>query len=223
MPKKIRLTHLGIVVMFGAVWGLSETALGAGLQSCASLASGSIMTGFALFFMAATWVVTQNVLGLSLLVAIASFFKMFDALLLSLPLQNGAVANPIFAFLMEGLAFLILIAITREKVKQNRVGQALLGGMAALLSVNLFPLVKYATGIPACVFPGTSYPLSLYYAPLAVCLSFITVPLGIWVGKEAEEIEARIKVSSRIKKLSYFFSPATLILCLAIIALLRLG
>jgi hypothetical protein len=124
---------------------------------------------------------------------------------------------------MEGLAFLILIAITREKVKQNRVGQALLGGMAALLAANLFPLVKYAAGIPACVFPGTSYPLSLYYAPLAVCLSFITVPLGIWAGKEAEKIETRIRVSSRIKRLSYFFSPATLILCLTIIVLLRLG
>lgn len=213
MPKKIPSSQLGIVVMFGAIWGLSETALGMGLRSCASMASGSIMTGVALFFMAATWMVSRNVLGLCLLIVVASLFKMLDALLLSLPLQHGAVANPIFAFLMEGLAFLILIGIAREKLKQNLAGQAILGGTTALLAVNLFPLVKFATGIPACVFPGTSTPLSLYYAPLAICLSLITVPLGFWVGKEAEDLEPKIKV----------FSPATLILCLAVIILMRLS
>lgn len=214
MAKKIPLNHLGLVSLFGAVWGLSETALGAVIQKCASFASGSIMTGLALFFIAGTWILARNILGLFLLVLIASLFKMFDALLLSLPLQDGAVANPIFAFWMEGLAFFILIRIVDlEKLKQKALNQALLGGMTALLAANLFPLVKYMTGIPACVFPGTSYPLALYYLPLAVFVSFLSVPSGFWVGEKVRDVKARIEV----------LSPATFVLCLAIIALIRLG
>ena len=40
-------SYLSFVVMLGAVWGLSEAALGMGLRSCASFLSGSIMTKIA--------------------------------------------------------------------------------------------------------------------------------------------------------------------------------
>jgi len=221
MDQKIPTSYLGIVIILGAVWGLSEAGLGMGLRSCAAFVSGSIMTGVALFFIAASWVVSRRILGVALLIVTASLFKMFDALLLSLPVQHGAVANPIFAFLMEGAAFLILVSIVSQKAKKQKSGQALLGGMAALLAVNLFPLVKYVTGIPACIFPGTGYPLSLYYAPLAVSLSLITVPLGLWAGAQLEAIETKLK-ANQPRKLSYLVSPATLALSLIIIALIRL-
>lgn len=222
MDQKIPKSYLGIVTMLGAVWGLSEAALGMGLRSCAAFVSGSIMTGVALFFIAASWAVSRRILGVALLIVMASLFKMFDALLLSLPVQHGAIANPIFAFLMEGAAFLILVFIISTKAKQKRAGQALLGGMAALLAVNLFPLVKYATGIPACVFPGTGYPLSLYYAPLAVSLSLVTVPLGLWAGAQAEALETKLK-ANQARRLSYVVSPVTLALCMVIMALIRLA
>ena len=222
MNRSIPKSYLSIIVMLGAVWGFSEAGLGMGLRSCASFVSGSIMTGVALFFMAASWVVTRNILGIALLIVIASLLKMFDALLLSLPIQHGAVANPIFAFLMEGAAFLILISLFNEKLRQKIGGQALLGGMAALLAVNLFPLVRYVTGIPACVAPGTGYPLSLYYAYVAVFLSAVTVPVGLWVGAKIKVIETKWEGAKKKTKLSYFASPATLIICLAIIALIRM-
>jgi hypothetical protein len=148
---------------------------------------------------------------------------MFDALLLSLPVQHGAIANPVFAFLMEGAAFLVLISIFTEKRKQKIGSQALLGGMTALLAVNLFPLVKYVTGIPACVVQGTGYPLSLYYAPLAVFISLVTVPLGLWAGVKIRSWEIKLEESNQARKLRYLISPAILILCLAIITLIRLG
>lgn len=221
MDQKIPKSYLGIVIMLGAVWGLSEAALGMGLRSCAAFVSGSIMTGVALFFIAASWVVSRRILGVALLIVIASLFKMFDALLLSLPVQHGAVANPIFAFMMEGAAFLIIVSIVSQKAKQQRAGKALLGGMAALLAINLFPLVKHVTGIPACVYPGTGYPLSLYYAPLAVFLSLLTVPLGLWAGTQVKALEAKLK-ANQARELSYLVSPATLTLCLVVIALIRL-
>jgi len=156
------------------------------------------------------------------MVLIASFFKMFDAMLLSLPIKHGAIGNPIFAFFMEAIAFVILVSIIKEKLVQKPGAQALLGGMAAVLAVNLFPLVRFATGIPACVVPGTGYPLSLYYIHFAVLASFTTVPLGIWVGAKLEAFEARLIEAHAKRKLNYILSPAALVLCLVIIMLLRL-
>ena len=222
MDRNNPKSYIGIVVMLGAVWGLSEAALGMWLRSCASFMSGSIMTGIALFFIAASWILTRRVLGVALLIAIACLFKMFDAFLLSLPIRHGAIGNPIFAFLMEGLAFLVLISIFAETQKHRTGRQAILGGMSGLLAVNLFPLVKFATGIPACVYPGTTTPLSLYYAPIAVFLSCVTVPLGFWAATKIMTLEIKIEKAYKIKQLRLIASPATLLLCLIIITLIRL-
>ena len=222
MNKTNPKSYLGMVIVLGSVWGLSEAALGMGLRSCAAFVSGSIMTGVALFFMAAGWVISRRVMGVFLMVLLAAFFKMFDALLLSLPLKHGAIGNPIFAFFMEAIAFVILISIMKKKMTQKPGGQALLGGMTAVLAVNLFPLVKYATGVPACVAPGTGYPLSLYYIHFAVLVSLITVPVGFLVGARMRALEARWIRTRAMPKLDYILSPAALILCLAIITLLRL-
>jgi hypothetical protein len=81
MDQKNSKSYIGIVIMLGAVWGLSEAALGMWLRSCASFMSGSIMTGVALFFIAASWILSRRILGVALLIAIACLFKMFDALL----------------------------------------------------------------------------------------------------------------------------------------------
>jgi hypothetical protein len=222
MSNSIPKSYLGLVIVLGSVWGLSEAALGMGLRNCAAFVSGSIMTGVALFFMAAGWVVSRRISGVLLMALIASLFKMFDALLLSLPIKHGAIGNPIFAFFMEAIAFVLLVSIVKDKMAQKPAGQALLGGMAAALAVNLFPLVKYATGVPACVVPGTGYPLSLYYIHVAVLTSFVTVPLGFLAGAKMESFVARLIKSRAQKKLEYILSPAAFILCLVIVALLRL-
>jgi hypothetical protein len=212
---------VGLVFALGAVWGLSEAALGIGLRSCASAMSGSIMTGVALFFIAACWVICQRWWGIALLVVTASLFKLFDALLLSLPVLHGAVANPIFAFVMEGAAFLIIVSLVKEMLSKKTTSQALTGGLSALVAVNIFPLVKYATGIPACVVAGTGYPLSLYYAYIAVAISCVTVPLGILVGAKIESLERGLAEKTGARKFQFIASPATVIFCLVIILLIR--
>jgi hypothetical protein len=222
MNHSIAKSYLGLVIVLGSVWGLSEAALGMGLRSCAAQVSGFIMTGVALFFLAAGWAVSRRISGVLLMALIASLFKLFDALLLSLPIKHGAIGNPIFAFFMEAMAFVLLISIIKEKVTQKPAGQALLGGMAAALAANLFPLVKHATGIPACVVAGTGYPLSLYYIHLAVLTSLVTVPLGFLVSTKIESFEARLTKLRAPQKLKYILSPAAVILCLGIVALLRL-
>jgi hypothetical protein len=222
VDKTISRSYLGVAVMLGSVWGLSEAALGMGLRSCASLVSGSLMTGVALFFIAAGWVAGRRVSQVVLLVIIASLIKMFDALLLSLPIRHGAVANPIFAFFMEGLGFLVLAAIFKGTLVNKKAGRAILGGGSALVAVSLFPLVRLVTGIPACVYPGTRIPLSIYFAPVAIGLSVLTVPLGFWAGEKFKAAAEGFEATNKRKALGHIASSVTFVLCLAIVALIRL-
>jgi hypothetical protein len=223
MANKFPSEQIPNIIILGAVWGLAEAGLGLGLQKCASLASGSIMTAVALFFIAATWILTRHFIGLVIAVFLVSLMKMFDAFLLSLPLRHGAVANPIFAFWTEALAFLVIVLVLKETLVQKKSGQAVLGGLSALAAVNLFPLAKFATGIPACIFPGTNYPLSLYYAPLAVGLSLLTVPLGFLVGEKIAVAQAKQAALGQMRASRYIVTPAALILCLLIIAIIHLA
>jgi len=223
MQNKNPKFYLGLVVMLGALWGLSEAALGMYLKRCASNVSGSLMTGVALLFIGASWIISKRILGVALLILIASLIKMFDALLLGYPILHGAIANPIFAFITEGAAFLLVLTILKDRLKRTPTGQALAGGMAALLAANLFPLVRFATGIPACVIPGTAYPLSLYYMHYAVLVSLITLPAGMWIGTKIEEFTAVTTDARLSRKLNAVFSPAIVLGCLVIMVLIRLG
>jgi hypothetical protein len=222
MDKSTPKSYLGMIVVLGSLWGLAEAGLGMGLRSCAAYVSGALMAGAAMFFVAAGWAVSRKVLGIVLMVFMAAGFKLFDALLLSYPLTHGAIGNPIFAFFMEALAFLILIAVMKAALMRRPAGQALLGGMAALLAANLFPLVRFATGVPACVVAGTGYPLSLYYIHIAVAVTMITVPLGFWVGERLAAWDFRAAEAHHRKMVQAVLSPSALVLCLAILALLRL-
>jgi hypothetical protein len=223
MANKFPSGQIPNIIILGAVWGLAEASLGLGLQKCASLASGSIMTAVALFFIAATWTLTRHYIGLVIAVFFVSLMKMFDAFLLSLPIRHGAVANPIFAFWTEALAFLVMALVLKETLVRKKSGQAVLGGLSALVAVNLFPLVKFATGIPACVFPGTNYPLSLYYAPLAVGLSLLTVPLGLLAGEKIAVAQAKPAALGQTWASRYLVTPAALIICLLLMAVIHLA
>ncbi len=214
--------YFGFILVLGALWGLAEAGLGMWLRACASSYSGALMCGFALFFIASAWEVSGKISAVFVIVILASLFKLMDAALLSLPLKHGAIANPIFAFFLEALAFLFLIGVVQKNLREKAIGHSLLGGMSALLAANLFPLVKYATGVPACVVPGTGYPLSLYYLHLSVAVSFLTVPAGFWVGARLREIEFKFAGKPLANKISPLASSAFLILCAGAVVIIRL-
>jgi hypothetical protein len=215
-------SDLGIALILGSVWGFAEAALGFGLQRCAAMVSGSLMTGVALFFIAAGWATTRRYHVPVIIVIVACLFKLFDASLLHLPIKNGAVANPIFAFFTEGLAIIALIAIFTDKRLKKRFSRVLLGAGSALIAVCLFPLVKYATGIPACLYAETSIPLSIFFAPVAIAVSAITVPLAFPAGEKIRLAAASYETAAKQKVLRYMVTPATVILCLALIVIFRL-
>jgi len=127
-----------------------------------------------------------------------------------------------FAFLMEGLGFLLLVALIGYHRWQKKIARVLLGGGAALIAVGLFPLVKFATGIPACVYAGTTVPLSIFFAPVAVIFSAITVPLGFLAGEKIKSVAEGYDLDIKRKALRYMITPATLVICLALVVLIRL-
>ena len=214
MSQTPQKTNWGPVLVLGSLWGLSEAALGMYLRQCASTVSGSVMTGAALFFLAAAWTISPRLTTAAALVAVAASFKLFDALLLDLPILHGAIGNPIFAIVMEGAAFALIVSVVSKALAGKAVGQGVVGALGALVAVNLFPLVKLATGVAPCV-TGTSYPLSLYYAPIAVALSALTVPLGALAGGALRAFEP---VAWRLR----WLSPAALALSFGALAALRL-
>ena len=172
-----------LVLAIGCIWGLAEALLGMFLRgSCAASVTGSLLTGMAILFLSSALAIHRRKAGLFIILGVVAMFKLLDAVLLDLPVRHGAIINPIFGIIMEVAAFALIFSVLKSKLTETVHGQAVMGGLSALVAVNLFPLVKYFTGIPACVLPGTVYPLSLYYAPIAVALSMVSCPLGFSLG-----------------------------------------
>ncbi|MFA7711512.1 MAG: hypothetical protein WCY30_10450 [Candidatus Neomarinimicrobiota bacterium] len=183
MNSLSKTEKIWIAVVVGAAWGLAEALVGMYMrQTVAYGMTGSIMTGIVALILAFGYGAIRQYSLLFISLAMVVLFKLLDAWLLHLPVVHGAVGNPIFAIILEMLAFALVVNILRPELKSKIHGQALLGGLYALLAVSAFPLVKHFTGLPACVVPGTIYPLSLYYAPLAIGISLVTYPLGFFVG-----------------------------------------
>ena len=221
MDRKPLLSHPGWIIALGSVWGLSEAAMGMGLQRCAAAASGSIMTGVALFFIAGAWMLSRSGLGIACVVIVASLFKAFDAWLLSVSLFSGTIANPIFAFIIQGAVFWMIVTLLSRLIA-TKGGRITTGCLAAFGASLLFPLVKLATGISACLYPGTKLPLSVVFGPLAMIISALSVPAGLRLGERLpgwKPDPVRKKLWSRVEVL---LSPVIVLLCLVLVTVIRI-
>ena len=123
---------------------------------------------------------------------------------------------------MEGVAFIILIAVFANASWNKTSSRALLGAGSALLAVALFPLVKFATGVPACVYPNSMIPLSIFFAPVAIVFSAFTVPLGFLAGERIAVSLDQITVQIKSNILRYMVSPVTMVFCLVLVFLFRM-
>lgn len=215
---------LGVLVAVGSIWGLCEAGLGMYLRGmCARTITGSLMTGLAILFSSLSIAYGRKIFGPAIVLGVAIIFKLVDAYLLRLPVLHGAVVNPIFGFVTEAAAFVFLFKVLDTHLKGRRYGRAVLGGLSALVAVNMFPLVGHVTGIPACVYPGTGYPLSLYYAPIAIGLSMITCPLGMELGEKLVLVLERQENWAKRPSLARISFPALAILCLIVMVVLHAG
>ncbi len=215
--------HLSLLITVAALWGVVEAILGMFLRGvCASKVTGSLMTGAAFFFCSIGLAYTRRLWIPLLMLIVVTVFKSFDAFLLHLPFKHGAVANPIFGFITEVFAIIFIFWILDKQLRGKMYGRALMGGLSALVAVNLFPLVRFFSGIPACVYPGTQYPLALYFAPIAVGVSMVTVPVGFLVGQNFAQVFAKEKVEAINPQLVWISAHALTLVSFAMMVILRI-
>jgi len=214
-------SNLGIIVAVGSVWGLTEFAAGMGLQKCATLFTGAILTGLAFFWVSFIWSITRKLLPVLIIVGMAILFKLLDALLLPVAWNHGSILNPSYAFVTILVGFSLLILLFKNQFSSKLRNRILLGAGAAIIATAMFPLVRFATGSAACFYASTNIPLAVYTAPVAIVISMITVPLGyraaLWyTGISRDENRIQPSILSRL------WSPAVLVCCILIITLIRI-
>lgn len=213
--------NLGIIVAVGSVWGLTEFAAGMGLQKCATLFTGAILTGMAFFWVSFIWSLTKKLLPILIIVGMAILFKLFDALLLPVAWNHGSILNPAYAFLTILVGFSLLILLFKKQFTTKLVNRILIGAGAAIIATSMFPLVRFATGSAACFYASTNIPLAVYTAPVAIAISMLTVPLGYraacWYSGIAMEPN-----QTHPSFLARLWSPALMVSCLLIIILIRI-
>jgi hypothetical protein len=222
MKNKLVKPHLALIIATGSVWGMTEFLFGLGLQKCATLYTGAILTGLAFFWISFTWSVTRSIVPVIMIVAIAVAFKLLDALLLPVAWNHGSVINPMFAFVTQMVAFVLLISLFRKVFSKGPIYRSLLGAGAAIIAVAIFPLVKFATGVPACLYASTNTPLVYHTAPVAIVLSMITVPLGYLAATFYLKVIREKNPVLQHSFLHRIWSPAVMIGCLLLIALFRI-
>ena len=214
-------SNLGIIVAVGSVWGLTEFAAGMGLQKCAALYTGAILTGVAFFWVSFIWSITRKILPVLIIVGMAILFKFLDALLLPVAWNHGSILNPAYAFVTILVGFSLLILLFKNQFSSKLRNRILLGAGAAIIATAMFPLVRFATGSAACFYASTNIPMAIYTAPVAIAISMITVPLGYlaaawYTGKSRQENRLQPSILSRL------WSPAVLVCCILIITLIRI-
>ncbi|MCX7766773.1 MAG: hypothetical protein N2246_08750 [Candidatus Sumerlaeia bacterium] len=214
-----KFKSLWIVLAAGSVWGITEASVGLVLRGlCAHYLSGSVLTGTSMFFLALVFAYSQRTIFVMLMPLIASLYKLYTALILAKPILSGGIINPIYAYITEALALLIVLSVFNPTLRQKHWGQAIIGGFSALLAVNLFPAVGYFTGISACVLPGTQFPLSLWGAPVAISLAMITVPLGYLVANVLVQFSKRLL---RREHYLWAYTSAMIMFCLWIVFMIH--
>ncbi len=194
-----RTLYLRFVVIVGLVWAFTEVAFGSLVSaSCPRGMTGSVLTGTALLFLSTAYYAGKTCWMLFLPLLLAMGAKTAGAVALGRPVLSGAVANPCYAYVMELVALFALLTLANPRKMSRLPYAALVGGVAGLLATNLFVPVGFVTGIPACIHEPTGMPLAIHYAPVAVMLSAVTVPLGralglrarVWMTQEAPKMAA---------------------------------
>ena len=211
----------GIILATGAIWGLVEFGVGMGLQQCAALYTGAILTGLSFFWLSFIRSLTRKVAPLLVIAGIAMLLKWLDAWLLHVAWNHGSVLNPMFAFLTALAGFALFSYLFRNGYAGKLRFRVMTGAGAALIAVLLFPLVKFVTGTPACYYGTTGIPMVFYASPVSIAISMVTVPLGHWVAKRVERVISNASSDTSHTVPGALWSPAVCALCILIVVLAR--
>jgi hypothetical protein len=180
-----RRTKLWLAIGIGALWGFIEIGIGALFHNTAfQVIHGSLMTGLVALCLSFGFFLIGRSGYLLLSFLIVMLFKLLDAWLLHVPVVHQFMDNAIFGILLELVVFSLLFSIISRRWLEKPSHQSLAGIAYAIPAAGLFPIVKIFTGNSACTLAGSGIPRALYYAPLAIILSALMLPLGAMIGKK---------------------------------------
>ncbi len=183
---------LGISVLLGSVWGLLECGLGIGLKACASSISRLGDDGGGLVFHRRGLGAPGRKRSTSRSSSLSrSAFKMFDALLLGLPIGSSAVVHPAFAFVLEGAALVGLGTLVVRYLWRSRMSRVFWGGASAFVAAAAFPAGQIRFGDAGLRGSRERDPSGLGLHAAGHGLSMLTVPLGIGASEKSLGFAAR--------------------------------
>lgn len=175
----------------GALWGTLEIFGGAALKEAGlPLISGSVLTAASGFFLVMVWQLTDRLWSYPLAVAVAALFRILNSLTLHLPAVHHSFGNHVFGMVSEALVLAVFLFLLRNKTTQ-RAMQSALGAAYALTAALIFPVVRLFTGNPACTYPQTNIPVALVFAPLAMLLAAVLIPLGFQTANNLRQADFR--------------------------------
>ena len=209
--------HWHYLIVIGFLWGLSEVILNIFFRSVIKISfGGSILAGLAFFFICWAYRLTGKISSIFVILAMVVPIKLLSAFFMGLPIMHGSIINPIYAYFTQVGAFLLFIVPMNKKfgigITKNAIGGAVSGFSAAML----FPLVKYFTGVPACVVVGTMIPVAFKYSPLTAAIAALVVPLASFI-----EAKLSLKIAKSNKSYLPLAFDTVSVVALATIILLQ--
>jgi len=194
-------THLVIgMLVFGALWGMSEVALGGILGTIGFPYRAGLLTGIGMGILALAYAIYRNatmLLGIGLVAAAVN--------LLGVPILHLTImckANSLIAIGAEVTSLSVMVAILMRKSGGNVYLRMACGGAAAILASVGFYLI--GTHVAPCQYLSTFANTGAFVVKEGLvwaAFAAIFVPLGYIAG---EKLSARFPAVNRGRTIAYY-------------------
>lgn len=175
-------------LLFGSLWGVLEATLGGVLHLLHLPFKGQVMANIGFFIMAVAVAASRRPLMPLAVGLVAASFKATDALLLSVPLAERMIVNPMIAIVLEALAFqaLFLAVTKKQKAAAGLRAYAVRGAAGMYLATVMSALVFFFVLRRGPWDIGRLDLLARYLTvdgSVAAIVAAAVVPLGAYAGE----------------------------------------
>ncbi|MFH1032428.1 MAG: hypothetical protein V1767_07715 [Chloroflexota bacterium] len=198
-------TFLIWILVFGALWGMSEVALGGGLKAASFPYRSGLLTGIGMGILAAAaaiWRKPLMLVGIGLVAASVN--------LLAIPVMHLAVsckANSCVAVVIEAASLSLVAAALMNKT--NAYVRMAGGAASAVLASAGFYLI--GTHVAPCQYLWSFGNVGTFVVKEGLTwagFAAVLVPLGYIAG---EKLASRLQVAESTKRLAYYGTASAII------------
>ena len=212
IPVLFRLT-VGIL-MFGSIWGLSEVALGGGLQAANFPYRAGLLTGIGMAIMGIALVIYKKpamLIGIGLVTVLVK--------LLAVPILHISVmckANSCIAVFTEAIALSLLAFLLLREMGKNIYMRMGSGALAAIAASVCFYFVGMQVAPCQYLLSFTPGGFIVTEGLIWAAFSAILLPLGYLVGEKLASINSPVLTR---RPIYYAASVSTVLFCWGVSAL----